>query len=518
MQQAPKLLQLYENLQQHLKELRRSFRVTCHAKKRTLDDVQERTFAATLFKFQSVSSLDFTVKFEGQSFAVFQATRRGERPIKSPISQQCGEALITFVRALEVHTFLDSQIKKCKKPLEGCGIPLFDTVVFDDYLDQLHTFCASLPASEEKSRGMAILERLSSCERTERPVFHALFHQELRRSDTLSKAVSSWLYWQCDLSESWWRYLDKLTDSQVAEPTDFLVALEAFKNLLSQHPSLNGVKPCLSLDMLSAGNVPSFLWNMQHQDGSVTRIIRTCSVLYENGQNDPNPPGILLPTFQHLLTDLGDKRLTYAYFEMRATPPEALARLKLTMGLLTYPSIALYRMDRDSDNYDQMNRGPESMESYKKEQLEHFQNQEANLFWKYAEEKATWVHQFEKLQDLIHSHYFENSPILSAEERHDLNELVLVYLAFIKLCTDKPAIASFTCFMTADRGPSFYTLLYLLNLQMAGLPLTTPFIQEALAMALAPALLAENRLMHLERLIPLMRIAKRLLAHPPLRC
>lgn len=515
-QQSPPLISLFDLMRQQLERVKpSSFRVSWIALP-PLDATQ--SFAAIQFRFAPYCPLDFHVTFQGNQIHVFRPTRRGLSPVRSPFSKETGEAIKGFVTSFQLHTLLQGTAN----PAEGCCTPIFCTSVFPDYLRQLQNQLSQCEASFEKNQLMAILSLFSLCSINHRPKIHEIFVQQLRRSEKLSKAISRWFYTQCDLSAAWWQLLLDLTQSQMPEPGDFLKAVAWYVNALNRHPSLIEVQKILPVDMLSAGNLPSFLWDMKHPDGSVTRIIRSCSVLYYVGQNTQPLPCDILPEFEKMLRDL---KGMYFYFDLRAMPEEISSRIVLKTALQNHPNIKIYHVDRDSERYDQINAHSQeqnaqlaSPDYFKKDQLRHLQQDpgEANCFWTDVKEKELWIKHYASLQERIHTYYFNSSATLEDEERNDLNELTLLYMAFHKLCTDKPAVASFSCLMSADRGPSFYTLLYLLNCLTAGIPIGPDQIKMALSMLLAPAILTENRLMQEIRLDVFFRVARRLLSRPPL--
>ncbi|MCE5316687.1 MAG: hypothetical protein LLG04_04910 [Parachlamydia sp.] len=519
-QQSPHLSQLFDKLRPQFDRLKPcSFSVSWIA----LPLPHAHPFEAIQFKVTPKSFLDFHVKFGENQIAVFKPTRRGLRPRSCFFSKETGAAIKEFVYAFEIHTLLEHS-HQTPDPLNECCTPLFRTPVFTHYLRQLRDHLSACADSSDKSRLQQVLNLFSSCDAIHRPAIHDIFFQELRRSDSLAKSVSSWLYNHCDLSSGWWGLLLHLTNSQMPEPANFLEAFPWYVQALAQNPSLSEARPCLSFDMLSAGNLPSFLWEMTHSDGSVTRIIRTCTVLYHvHAAQRVHPlPCQLLPEFEQMLKDL---KGFYLYFDLRATPEETCARQYLRSALQKLPGIKLFRIDRDSERYDQVNQYSQeqndqltSPEFFKKKQLDYLQHdpEEDNCFWTDDKEKELWVKHFAMLQNRIHEHYFDNSAMLTDEERNDLNELALLFMAYHKLLIEKPALASFSCFMSADRGPSFYTLLYILHCHTQGIPLGPLQIKLILSMLLVPAIVTENRMMQEIRLRVFWRVVNRLLSRPPL--
>lgn len=516
-----------------------------------------QAFAAVHFKTQSTAPIEVILKFPEATGAAddgeptfddqrIQAVTTKTVHPSAQFSRDLMHIIREFVLCLELDILDEKLIKKQRtEPVNyECCEHIFHSPVYAHYLKQMREFIAQHSAKvklqDRHKNLMDTLNKFSSTDSKLWPSIHETFHSIWRQclnsptkgpefGESLPSALVTWLYSQCDLTACWWQHLVNLTDSCMVEPTDFIAACKAFYDKLLIHPRLNGVHHTFKFDLLSAGDLPSVLWSYTHSDGTVTHFIRTSTVLYTNlsgvSSKDETTPEQLIPEFEHMLQMLEQKGLTYSYFDLRARAEEAAQRERLKNASQQHLNLKITRVDRDSDRYYQtgefsQEQNADSVKSsvFKSAQHKHFRDdpQEANCFWSALAEKDVWEKRHRIIQEHVHKHYFYHNPNLTDEERGDLNEITLLYMAQKKIGLDKPWMASFSCFMSADRGPSFYTLLFLLHCLLSGQPITIQQIKKALAMLFAPAILTENRLMHQDRLDRFIRVAALLLSRPPL--
>lgn len=166
-------------------------------------------------------------------------------------------------------------------------------------------------------------------------------------------------------------------------------------------------------------------------------------------------------------------------------------------------AIDVVTLDKNSYFYNQENmfsRDLDSQSFISKFLFELFENHEdRRFFWPKRLNLSEWKVECRSILDAVNQKYFQKKEILSQEERKDFIEIAYIKIiqALIKKFT--PKICNVACLSTIDRGACTLSLIYFDQLVETGKSKENGKIKKLASLALAPALLAQNRPTQSER-------------------
>ncbi len=119
---------------------------------------------------------------------------------------------------------------------------------------------------------------------------------------------------------------------------------------------------------------------------------------------------------------------------------------------------------------------------------------------------------FLELLDKLHCKYFNNCETLENNERAIFNDLALVEVFYSYLKDNPFKFMTIACRASIDRGPSFFTLLYIRDLIEKGVKFDENVIREILFLFFIHAIINDNRLPHNERIIGFSKAAEMMIS------
>jgi hypothetical protein len=118
----------------------------------------------------------------------------------------------------------------------------------------------------------------------------------------------------------------------------------------------------------------------------------------------------------------------------------------------------------------------------------------SDFYWpKKVLEGHAWKEECEMICENVHQAFFEGKETLTRQERLDFIELVYADIIYALADILQPSTLNLTCLSCIDRGASSLSLLYLHKLKREKAILDPAQVKKTIALALGPALLAQNR-------------------------
>lgn len=244
-------------------------------------------------------------------------------------------------------------------------------------------------------------------------------------------------------------------------------------------------------DTFAMGNLPYPLHKEVFPDFT-TQFFRTPHVLNSTG---------LHPEYSALLASLAENKESCLYVNSMSFATsmneEPLLCTHLHILEAAHPALIVTTLDRDSDVY--LARGNlQNMEDYKKYWLNYLFDSDS-VRWSGKLDAAIWRKKVERILDFVHAHYFENLLRLSQVNKQVFHELCYAYILYEHLITLKPTVCHVSCLVSADRGPSLFTLLYALLALKRKEDTGTEFYKKLTSLLLGPAAAFCNRPAHSDR-------------------
>ena len=361
------------------------------------------------------------------------------------------------------------------------------------------------------------------------------FHQKmldtlrtlLNKKDTLTPAsvkflqdFSKWLYTGPQLLDAMTEFLSsevlpstlKVSASHLNKLSlcDFLEFLhKKITENKTKYPAIDGSPRYYDAHRL--GDTPSMLFEISFK-GKKTQFIRTPAVTMDTKRDSRNLlEAAIVPEFLSLL----DEKEPHLYVNlMERTSGSEEIRSKAIEKLQQEHSsknFHLMTLDKDSSFYKQ--RGTlASVEAsnFKTMFLDHLFSSPSFL-WPKSLPTDQWKIKCNEIIKDTHVNFFGNRQTLSIAERKDFIEIAYCYFVKEAIKTLKPSTCNISCRSTIDRGVSMLAAIYADHLITTKGNLTSEDCLKISAIALTPAILAQNRAPLKERTNRLISSLKRMI-------
>lgn len=301
--------------------------------------------------------------------------------------------------------------------------------------------------------------------------------------------------------------LDPLID---AEAQNVPSVIQTLHRQLDSDPQFNGIDDSTRLyDPSNLGDVPSHLFSYPIDDQGKTKkvnIIRTPAVTRDTQRNARGDlaEAAIVEEFTGFLDSYKKQNKVHVYFNLMQRHGSEGIRSKLIEKLEEqYPgTLHVVTLTKDFDFYNQKNLNSNSMDAVDfKNQflLEMFKNSNSHYHWSTAL-GAQWQTECQQLIDQVHANYFANKISLTKEERLVFIENFYAEVIEAVLNKLKPDSANLSCKSCIDRGASSLGAQYIKRCLSQKQDLTENKRKRLMALFLAPAILAMNRVMELKRI------------------
>lgn len=262
------------------------------------------------------------------------------------------------------------------------------------------------------------------------------------------------------------------------------------------------------------GDLPFILFFLDN--AKKTRVMRMANTARDTALSGKKTRSAQInDEFLSYLTTLRDKGGSHLYINfMKRRGAEGYKTL-LIENLETHkeitPSLYVVTLNRNSDSpfYLQANefKNVNQAALFKSLFLDQFFNSD-DYYWSQLLDRSVWKTKCETIITNVHAEYFRNQPLLTQQERLDFIELSYIKLAEELIAFIQPDTVNMTCKQSVDRGPSFFALYYLYEMNKQG---KKNNVQVA-TFLLAPAILYRNRPIQKERVQRFQSAAARLLS------
>lgn len=257
------------------------------------------------------------------------------------------------------------------------------------------------------------------------------------------------------------------------------------------------------------GDIPSVLFSYlisapNESEVKKVKIIRTPVItrdLVRNG-NGKIEKALIVEEFTGFLESYAKKNKSHVYINLMERSHSEGVRSKLIENLeAEYPqTFHVITLAKNSDFYRQrrayaaLDNGSEFKKNFMKEMFS--KNKRNHYHWSPAL-GSTWEKECKELLDGVHSRYFNDQETLNQKQRLDFIEIAyaeIIDKIFVKL---EPDTANLSCKSCIDRGAERLALQYLKANRAQDMNQTHR--EELVAIILAPAILAMNRVLQNER-------------------
>lgn len=263
-------------------------------------------------------------------------------------------------------------------------------------------------------------------------------------------------------------------------------------------------------DNVLMGNVPFLLWE-EDSVGFKTRFFRT-----------PNPfiftGGLpqLSPEYRALLSSLEEGERCF-YVNTMTRDIQNPLEYNLSSALHDFESdhenLYPFTVDRNSREYE-----PSSprlfADTHKTFFIDKLFTSDSLFQWPFKYDRELGYRQIKSIVEFVHLKFFNNKTSFSSEERKCFNEICIVYLILKMIEVIKPSICHISCYVSVDRGPSLFTLLYVLLRHRAHQAYGKDFYRNVATFLLGPSLAFCDRAIHLHRFDTFISCMSLILASP----
>jgi hypothetical protein len=306
---------------------------------------------------------------------------------------------------------------------------------------------------------------------------------------------------------------------------DIPQAIDQFHQWLNVRAQYTGVDETVAIgeyprlyDPHYLGDIPSVLYHCQianHETTKKMKIIRTPAVTQDIERNSR---GILTKAkvvneFLGFLDSYQKQQKKHIYFNlMQRSGSEGVRSEVIECLERKYPgTISVITLDKNSLFYFQKN----EFETLNNSVLfkQHFMQQMfegKNFFWS-SDLGATWKNECQQILENIHTRYFSDQIELNREERLDFIELVYIEIVEVIIQKLQADSANEACKSCIDRGAAALAQQYLRKICVQTSEMKESQRKKILAITLAPAIFAMNRVMQHDRISRLKNLSHRIL-------
>lgn len=342
--------------------------------------------------------------------------------------------------------------------------------------------------------------------------------------------LCEWIYTGPKLMPEMIQFMESLLSAEEiqqlmkANQKELPTVISQFYQRLSENPRLSGIDESTRLyDPRYLGDLPSFFYSykVQSQDKmscKKVKVIRTPNVAkdVERDHSGKLLQVEIVEEFRGFLDSYQKNKKIHVYFNLMQRGGSEGIRSRAIEDLETeYPeAIHVITLTRDFDFYRQkgnfvnLNNG----DDFKKRFIEEMFNKngaDSHFHWSPAL-GSNWQEECSKLLDTVHAKYFKDKAELTREERLDFIEIT--YTEIIEMIVSKlqPDSMNDSCKSCIDRGAAALAEQYIKRNQ-AQTNMSDSKRKKLMTIALAPAILAMNRVMQKERMERFQTAAQRLI-------
>ncbi len=423
---------------------------------------------------------------------------------------------------------------------------LFESAVFTAYYDQLHQFVENyLSVNEDLTTELKqstdfnartkqliglILNPFTLESEEAKRQFHQQMLEELRvlvkqkrnadqkdsAASAFIEALCEWIFTGPKLIKEMAHFIEnELSDADLealenADPKDIPRMISQFHNDLGNLSKFNGIEESNRLyDPLLLGDVPSRLYKypIDDQQGAAdVQIIRTPVITKDKQRGGRgNLKAVeIAEEFLGFLDSYQKHSKTHVYVNLMTRGGSEGIRTKAIESLeQTYSgTLHVMTLDKNSHFYWQTHAfsNLHDADHFKAEFLSKMFDHKSTAYYWPSALGIDWKDDCQEIIERVHQHYFSGKGDLSQQERKDFIELTyteMIEAAFKKL---KPNSANLSCKSCIDRGASALGEQYTKRCQSQKQEWTKSRRQRLMTIALAPAILAMNRVMQADRM------------------
>ena len=270
-----------------------------------------------------------------------------------------------------------------------------------------------------------------------------------------------------------------------------------------------------SQDSLFMGNLPFSLWE-ENLRAVKTHFIRTPNPFYAAAFSASGQEVKFIPEFDALLNSLKEGETCFYVNTMTrdlANPCEYTLSASLHDLETEYKALYPFTVDRDSKEYF-VSSPCLFADTHIKNYLNRLFSSDSLFQWPAKYDRELGVKQIKSTLHFVHKKFFDNKDLLSADERIFFNELTIVYLILQMIEVIQPTICNISCLVTVDRGPSLFTLLYVLMRHRANEAAGEDFYKNVATFLLGPSAVFCDRPIRRERFDIFLACMKHILKSP----
>lgn len=255
-------------------------------------------------------------------------------------------------------------------------------------------------------------------------------------------------------------------------------------------------------DPLLEGDMPSRLFSIRLNENKTTEIIRTSNIARDTSldeQTGRTKSAVINEEFIQYLQGQKKRGKKHLYINLMSRHSLERAKSLLIENLDQHPEwsntcmVVTLDKSKSSNIYFQKGRYKKIFcaKEFKSSILEDFFALEGEFYWSLALNKHTWKRTCHEILEKVHLDYFYGKETLSEKEKFDFIEIAYVIIIKQLIQELEPDVVNISCKQSVDRGPSLYTLFYL----METLP-HTPDRRKMVNMFFGPPLLIKGRACH----------------------
>lgn len=251
------------------------------------------------------------------------------------------------------------------------------------------------------------------------------------------------------------------------------------------------------------GDIPAVLFNYPLA-GKNIKVIRTPNVVRDLTRNKENILTMchVVEEFSGFLDNHQKHNRVHLYVNLmqRQNATSESVRTQCIEGLeKLYPeTLQVITLAKNTDFYNQdkeFNVASISYIEFKKQFLSEMFIKSAAYRWPAVLNGDNWIKKCDEVLDKVHKNYFKDVANLSKQERQDFIEIAYTEIIETAMEQLKPDTCNVSCLSTVDRGAAVLTELFVKSCRKNKLELDAEQRKQLVSIALAPAILAQNRVM-----------------------
>lgn len=459
-------------------------------------------------------------------------------PVHNPIQAQ--KLDFHFLYTSEIFSEYLDKLKSCieaqlkLKPLMklqagACNPKILQAVA--NFIDLIRTATSSDEDSNRKLHQEIVLQLRDLVHRKqqENKNFSPLFS-----TYEFIEKISEFVYVGTNMMSSIERFIEQhlpleaQQELQTIQVIEIPAWLKKWHTTLDKMPKFNGIfetVPPRLYDPRELGDLPTILFQYPLSKKNVT-IIRTPTVVrdLERGIAQAGVPGKIIKAevvneFRGFLDSYKKQNKVHLYvnlMERISGTSESARTQQIEMMEKEYPNnLRVITLAKNSEFYFQ--NGSFTIASmpfseFKDLFIKEMFNKPTTFRWPAVHNGQAWIDRCTKIIDSVHSKQFGQRTDLSYNERKDFIEIA--YTEFVEAALEdlQPDSSNISCLSCIDRAAAMLTELFVKVCKKQGNDLNPAQRKQLTAIALAPAILAQNRLMQVYRMDRLHTAAERMLA------